>query len=205
MDQFTEFINQLPDYLGIFLLMLSTFLIGYFSAWSMQRSKYLKALRKINKSSERTKMVRDEKDIDVIFTEIKPKIIEVVKETQEELQNDLDIEEEEPKKTEEVEALAPEDIAQKARTSYITYTLNKPKLNFDNFGHAEPSNKQDLTQINGIGPYIEQKLNEIGIYNYEQISRFKDEDIRVLTELIDFFPGRIERDDWVGQADGLKD
>ncbi|MDC8004385.1 hypothetical protein POV27_10000 [Aureisphaera galaxeae] len=201
MDQLTEFVNQLPDYLGVFLLMLSTFLIGYFSAWYMQKSKYLKALRKINKTSERTKRVRDEKDIDVIFTEIKPKIIEVVKETQEELQSEIEEAEEEEIPT----ALPAEDIAEKARTSYITYTLNKPKLNFDNFGHAEVSDKQDLTQINGIGPYIEQKLNEIGIYNYEQISRFKDEDIRVLTELIDFFPGRIERDDWVGQAESLKD
>ncbi len=200
MDQLTEFINQLPDFLGVFLLMLSTFLIGYFSAWSMQRSKYLKTLRKINKTTERSKRARDEKDIDVIFTEIKPKIIEVVKETQEELQTDVEEQQEEVP-----EALPPEEIAQKARTSYITYTLNKPKLNFENFGYAEASERQDLTQINGIGPYIEQKLNEIGIYNYQQISNFKDEDIRVLTELIDFFPGRIERDDWVGQAESLKD
>ena len=57
---------------------------------------------------------------------------------------------------------------------------------------------------NGIGPYIEQRLNEIGIYNYDQISRFKEEDIRVLTELIDFFPGRIERDNWIAQAASLK-
>ncbi len=197
MDQLTEFVNQLPDYIGVFLLMLSTFIIGYFSAWSMQRSKYLKDLRKISKKSERTKLARDEKDIDVIFTEIKPKIIEVVKETQEELQSDI---EESPSVS-----ITPEDIVQKARTSYITYTRNKPELNFDNFGMAETSEKQDLTRINGIGPYIEQKLNEIGIYNYQQISRFKDEDIRVLTELIDFFPGRIERDDWVGQAESLKD
>ena len=98
---------------------------------------------------------------------------------------------------------SPSEIAETTRTSYITYTHNKPKLNFDNFGHADASKLQDLTRINGIGPYIELKLNEIGIYNYQQISRFKDEDIRVLTELIDFFPGRIERDNWVEQADHL--
>ncbi|MBX2826861.1 MAG: hypothetical protein KTR22_01780 [Flavobacteriaceae bacterium] len=204
MEQLTEFVNQLPDYLGVFLLMFSTFLIGYFSAWSMQRSKYLKTLRNIKKTSEKSKRVRDEKDIDVIFTEIKPKIIEVVKETQEELHYDTEEEQDEIEE-ETIAPLPPEEVAQKARTSYITYTLNKPQLNFDNFGHADAQNSQDLTQINGIGPYIEQKLNEIGIYNYEQISRFKDDDIRILTELIDFFPGRIERDDWVGQAESLKD
>nr|MCH9661004.1 hypothetical protein [Bacteroidota bacterium] len=135
----------------------------------------------------------------VIFTEIKPKILEVVKEAQEELQHTSETQEE------FTPSIPKKEVAEKARTSYITYTKNKPALNFDNFGSAEKTDRADLTQINGIGPYIEQKLNEIGIYNYEQISRFKDEDIRILTELIDFFPGRIERDDWVGQAEDLKE
>ena len=59
--------------------------------------------------------------------------------------------------------------------------------------------------IKGVGPYIELKLNEIGIYNYDQISRLKESDIRIITDLIDFFPGRIERDNWVGQAEALKE
>jgi predicted flap endonuclease-1-like 5' DNA nuclease len=198
MERLTDFIDQLPNYTGIFVLMLSTFLIGYFSAWGMQRAKYVKMLRKIKKKPNITNKTDESKDIDVIFTEIKPKIIEVVKEAQEELELQKESEE-------TVEVKSPKEIAEKARTSYISYTHNKPQLNFDHFGHADTGNSEDLTKINGIGPYIEQKLNEIGIYNYEQISRFKDEDIRVLTELIDFFPGRIERDDWVGQADELND
>jgi predicted flap endonuclease-1-like 5' DNA nuclease len=201
MEQFNQFIDQLPGYAGIFALMLSTFLIGYFSAWGMLRGKYRKMLKRLNrKSNQQLKSKGKTKDFDVIFTEIKPKIIEVVKEAQEELELQKEIEEIE----ETVEAKLPVDVAENARTSYITYTHSKPKLNFDNFGHADKGNIQDLTKINGIGPYIELKLNEIGIYNYEQISRFKEDDIRVLTELIDFFPGRIERDDWVGQAEELK-
>ena len=198
MEQLTDFINQLPDYAGIFVLMLSTFLIGYFSAWGMQRTKYVKMLRQLKKKSTLTHETGESKDIDVIFTEIKPKIIEVVKEAQEELELQKESEE-------TVDVKSPTEIAEKARTSYISYTHNKPQLNFDHFGHANTNNSEDLTKINGIGPYIEQKLNEIGIYNYRQISRFKDEDIRVLTELIDFFPGRIDRDDWVGQAEELND
>lgn len=198
MERLTDFIDQLPNYTGIFVLMLSTFLIGYFSAWGMQRAKYVRMLRKIKKKPNITNKTDETKDIDIIFTEIKPKIIEVVKEAQEELELQKEIEE-------TVEVKSPKDIAEKARTSYISYTHNKPQLNFDHFGYADTGNSEDLTKINGIGPYIEQKLNEIGIYNYEQISRFKDEDIRVLTDLIDFFPGRIERDDWVGQAEELND
>jgi len=198
MEPLTDFINQLPNYTGIFVLMLSTFLIGYFSAWGMQRAKYVKMLRKFKKKSNVTNEVGETKDFDVIFTEIKPKIIEVVKEAQEELELQKESED-------IVEVKSPKEIAEKTRTSYISYTHNTPKLDFDHFGHADTGNSEDLTKINGIGPYIEQKLNEIGIYNYRQLSRFKDEDIRVLTELIDFFPGRIERDDWVGQAEELND
>ena len=198
MEPLTDFINQLPNYTGIFVLMLSTFLIGYFSAWGMQRAKYVKMLRNFKKKSNITNEVGETKDFDVIFTEIKPKIIEVVKEAQEELELQ--------KESEDIaEVKSPKEIAEKTRTSYISYTHNTPKLDFDHFGHADTGNSEDLTKINGIGPYIEQKLNEIGIYNYRQLSRFKDEDVRVLTELIDFFPGRIERDDWVGQAEELND
>ena len=198
MEPLTDFINQLSSYTGIFVLMLSTFLIGYFSAWGMQRAKYTKILRKLNKKSILAKESGETKDIDVIFSEIKPKIIEVVKEAQEELELQRESEE-------TVEAKSAKEIAEKARTSYISYTHSKPKLNFDHFGQADTNNREDLTKINGIGPYIEEKLNEIGIYNFRQISRFKNEDIRMLTELIDFFPGRIERDDWVGQAGELND
>jgi len=198
MEQLTEFIDKLPSYGGIFALMLSTFLIGYFSAWGMLKTKYQRLLKRtVRKSNQTSSPTQQAKDIDVIFTEIKPKIIKVVKEAQEEIEHQKEIEED------IVEAKLPSEVAETTRTSYITYTHNKPKLNFDNFGHADASQVQDLTRINGIGPYIEQKLNEIGIYNYQQISRFKDDDIRVLTELIDFFPGRIERDNWVEQADEL--
>ncbi|KAB8153535.1 hypothetical protein EZY14_009885 [Kordia sp. TARA_039_SRF] len=82
-------------------------------------------------------------------------------------------------------------------------TENSP-LNFDSFGAADASQKDDLKRIKGVGPYIEEKLNAIGIYTFEQISKFSPEDIQTVTELISFFPGRIERDDWKGQASVLK-
>ena len=56
MNPLNEFINQLPDYLGIFLLMLSTFLIGYYAAWSIQRSKYSKIVKKIKRQANLNKL-----------------------------------------------------------------------------------------------------------------------------------------------------
>ncbi|ETN95544.1 hypothetical protein SAMN04487906_2641 [Zhouia amylolytica] len=81
----------------------------------------------------------------------------------------------------------------------------KPKLNFGNIGVATTHEKDDLKQIAGIGPFIEKKLNDIGIFTYRQLSKMQEEDIETITTLIEFFPGRIKRDDWKGQAQNLMD
>lgn len=86
----------------------------------------------------------------------------------------------------------------------IAIDIENSPLNFDSFGIADPSQKDDLKRIKGVGPFIEQKLNTIGIYTFDQISKFTPEDMHTVTELISFFPGRIERDDWKGQATILK-
>jgi predicted flap endonuclease-1-like 5' DNA nuclease len=197
MKSLNEFLNHLPEYYGVILLMFSTFLVGYITAYFFQRNFYKDYIRKLKRQSNQEIAQNKISDIETIFSEIKPRIIEVVKETQKEKAEDLST----PKGV--VPTKSPQEIAEMARTSYLSYTKNKPTLNFENFGYADVDSKEDLTKINGIGPYIEQRLNEIGIYNYEQISRFKEEDIRVLTDLIDFFPGRIERDNWIGQAEAL--
>jgi len=68
---------------------------------------------------------------------------------------------------------------------------------------ATEGKKDDLTLIKGIGAFIEKKLNELGICSFEQISQFDDDLIKKVTQAIAFFPGRIRRDDWVGQAKRL--
>jgi len=77
-------------------------------------------------------------------------------------------------------------------------------IDFGRLGTATRANKDDLKEIKGIGPYIEKKLNALGIYRFEQISRFNDEDIDKVNDAIEFFPGRVRRDDWKGQASTLK-
>lgn len=73
----------------------------------------------------------------------------------------------------------------------------------DRISIASVDQKDDLKKINGIGPFIEEKLNDIGIYTFEQISQFDEDLIQQITDAIQFFPGRIKRDDWVGQAKQL--
>lgn len=68
---------------------------------------------------------------------------------------------------------------------------------------ATSKQRDNLQMIKGVGPFIEGKLNRLGIFNFEQISQLDEELIEQLTDAIQFFPGRILRDDWVGQAKGL--
>lgn len=76
-------------------------------------------------------------------------------------------------------------------------------LQFERIGKGSENNKNDLKLIKGIGKGIEEKLNNIGIYNFKQISNLTAADITLITNLIKFFPGRIERDKWVEQAKKL--
>jgi predicted flap endonuclease-1-like 5' DNA nuclease/flagellar biosynthesis chaperone FliJ len=64
--------------------------------------------------------------------------------------------------------------------------------------------KDDLTLINGVGPFLERKLNEARVYTYQQISTWSRQDIEEVTPKIGFFPGKIEEDNWVGQAARLQ-
>ncbi len=60
----------------------------------------------------------------------------------------------------------------------------------------------DLKQISGIGPKLEQVLNAKGIRTFADLAAWSDEDIaRIDAEL--GFEGRIARDGWVAQAKAL--
>jgi predicted flap endonuclease-1-like 5' DNA nuclease len=68
---------------------------------------------------------------------------------------------------------------------------------------ASFSDKNDLKKINGVGPFIEEKLHRLGIYTFDQIASMTPEQAEKINQAIEFFPGRILRDDWIGQAKGL--
>jgi predicted flap endonuclease-1-like 5' DNA nuclease len=68
---------------------------------------------------------------------------------------------------------------------------------------ATEAQKQDLKRINGIGSFIEQKLNHLGIYTFEQVSHFDESFIAKLTAAIGFAQDAIHRDNWVEQAKQL--
>ncbi len=71
----------------------------------------------------------------------------------------------------------------------------------ESLGVQDP--QDDLTLINGLGPFIKSQLNKIGITSFRQISEWDKPEIERITKEINFFEGRIEHDDWVGQAKAL--
>jgi molybdopterin-containing oxidoreductase family membrane subunit len=69
--------------------------------------------------------------------------------------------------------------------------------------NAATDTPDNLQKIKGIGPQMEQTLNQIGIYTYAQLSRMNQEEYILLDSITGSFPGRAQRDDWAGQAERL--
>ncbi|CCH02499.1 hypothetical protein FAES_4500 [Fibrella aestuarina BUZ 2] len=74
------------------------------------------------------------------------------------------------------------------------------ELDFGRIGLASAADADDLKDIVGVGPFLEKKLHAVGIYTFRQIANFTKDDVDKVNDIIEFFPGRIERDDWVGQS-----
>ena len=62
----------------------------------------------------------------------------------------------------------------------------------------------DLTKLNGVGPQVEKKLNEGGIFHYWQLAAMQPGDVAKIDGELKL-NGRIERDGWVSQARGMID
>lgn len=193
------------------MLLLSA-IFGFFIAWFWNRSKFSTLETYINTLEDKNNRLQTEfsdTEKKLIDCQTERKKIEVDIQTIEKLlgecqgklivsdvnliKKDIDCEDEKneqiTKESKTKKEIALERIKAKAE-----------KVNFSRIGNASEENKNDLKLIKGIGPFIEQKLNTIGIFTFKQIANFTDEDKETVNEVIEFFPGRIKRDDWVGQA-----
>ena len=57
----------------------------------------------------------------------------------------------------------------------------------------------DLKMLKGVGPKLEETLNELGFYHYDQIAAWTPEHVAWVDARLKF-KGRIERDGWIEQA-----
>ncbi|NER16408.1 hypothetical protein [Spongiivirga citrea] len=173
------------EYVVLFIICLISFLIGYFFARRYYKRKLKLAIDDCNadKQSLTNQLNIKQAEVEAEMALRKKQATSAIVEKEKPIMKQAIIEE-----------AIPNDAPKE-----------KPKLNFESFGKADASQKDDLKRISGVGPFIENKLNSIGIYTFDQISKFTKKDIDDVTELIQFFPGRIERDNWTDQASKLKD
>jgi len=64
---------------------------------------------------------------------------------------------------------------------------------------ASPAAVDDLTRIRAIDAELAAKLNELGVTRYAEIAGWTSEDVHTASDLLGF-SGRIERENWIEQA-----
>ncbi len=103
-----------------------------------------------------------------------------------------------PKAKKEVEVS--ENLVNRADEANIEINIDKV---LNSIGSALKGDADDLKLINGIGPVYEEKLNELGIYTFEQISKLKAADRQELSAIEGITREKIESEEWVKQAKEL--
>lgn len=65
---------------------------------------------------------------------------------------------------------------------------------------ARSGGADDLKRIKGVGPKMENMLNGMGYYHFDQIGNWGDQEVAWVDDNLEGFKGRVTRDRWVPQA-----
>ena len=61
----------------------------------------------------------------------------------------------------------------------------RKEVDFETIGFSAVGRKDNLQKINGIEPFIEKKLNALGIYRFSQLANFNEEIAKKVSDLIE--------------------
>ncbi|MCA0928888.1 NADH-quinone oxidoreductase subunit E [Ruegeria profundi] len=100
------------------------------------------------------------------------------------------------KKSAEAEPASPDGAAAKADSTKVQ------EAQPETLSTARDGKADNLKLLKGVGPKLEQTLNELGIYHFDQIAAWTPEHVAWVDERLQF-KGRIERDGWIEQAGKL--
>jgi len=64
---------------------------------------------------------------------------------------------------------------------------------------SAPDQVDDLKQIKGVGQVLQDKLHNLGVYQFQQIADWTDEHVAWMDNFLSF-TGRIDREEWRQQA-----
>lgn len=86
-------------------------------------------------------------------------------------------------------------------------SVAKPELSEGAAGTRPPAldaprdgKPDDLKQIKGVGPKLEELLHSLGIWHFDQIASWSEAELAWVDEHLDGFRGRATRDRWIEQA-----
>ncbi len=190
--------------LVIISLLIISAIIGYITAWLFSRlihKRDKKALESIIEKHEEhidklnIRNNRLENDLEVTIKEL-----ELQKNEVKNLKSLKSKAENEASRIAVINAENEEKISEQQDEALLQIAKRKHLLDYNSFGTAKKEEKDDLQMISGIGPFIEERLHAIDIYSFKQISKFSAKDIEKINIVIEYFAGRIERDEWVAQA-----
>ena len=68
---------------------------------------------------------------------------------------------------------------------------------------AREGGADDLKKIKGVGPKLEQLLNSMGFFHFDQVAAWTETEVAWVDENLVGFKGRVSRDNWVEQAKHL--
>ncbi len=158
----------------IFLCLLAAFILGLIIGWLWKNQSDKAELKKLKK-----RLVNCKKDLDGH------------KSLNEKINN-------EPKHHSQTPLLDQDKKAEVAFVSTLAEEDGTPA-----FLHAPRGGKaDDLKRIKGIGKVLEAILFEQGVFHFEQIASWSDENAKWMDTFMKF-PGRIEREQWRKQAEQL--
>jgi predicted flap endonuclease-1-like 5' DNA nuclease len=189
--------------LEIFALLLLAAAIGYAIAWFYIKSYYLKKVRTIESEINQLKVFLEFHNSDQVS--LSKNLIDKNKELVTLIRKVNGLKEINAESVQQTEELIlknekSEQLIIEKDKALELIAQRRHLLDFNSFGTATESERDDLSMISGIGPFIEQRLHALDILAFRQISNFTDRDIEKINEAIEYFSGRIERDEWVVQA-----
>lgn len=91
-------------------------------------------------------------------------------------------------------------LSEKEQTLLILLAEQEDDGRPTNLFKTAPDVRDPLEEISGVGPVLHKMLNDLGIYQFQQIANFRPQDVTWVSENLTAFKNRITRDDWVSQA-----
>jgi len=190
----------------IILLLAGAAIIAYLTAWLYYKSVYEKKIKLIE--SEKRELNNRIVNLDSEIFYLKKNQSEKEKETEQLILEVRALKALHAEAVHETDYMTlqnkrNEQLLYEKDEALVNIAQRKHLLDYKSFGVATEAEKDDLKMISGIGPFIEERLHALDIYTFSQISKFTPQDIDTINDAIEYFSGRIERDEWVAQAQEL--